>query len=51
VELPTTLKAIGIKKEDLLAVAKSATQTVEIPRNPLTIKYEDLLAIAEKVYE
>lgn len=36
--LPTTPKAIGIKKEGLSAVAKSAAETCEVPGNPRTTK-------------
>lgn len=51
IELPTNLKSIGVRREDLPAIAKSATQKVDIEGNPRIIKYEDLLEIAEQVYE
>jgi alcohol dehydrogenase class IV len=50
-EMPTTLKQIGVKKEDLPKIARNATQKVDIEGNPRTITYDDLLRIVEQVYE
>jgi alcohol dehydrogenase class IV len=50
-DLPTNLKSIGIRKEDIQKIAKSATQKIDIEGNPRKIEYKNLLKIVEKVYE
>jgi alcohol dehydrogenase class IV len=49
--LPTNLSSVGVKKEDLPAIAKNATQKVDIEGNPRQIGYDDLLKMIERIYE
>jgi alcohol dehydrogenase class IV len=49
-DLPNNLKSVGIKKEHVSAIAKKASQKVDIEGNPRPIKYENLLKITNQVY-
>jgi len=50
-DMPRTLKELGIKREEIPEIAKRAIETVEIPGNPRKVTYEDLVRIAEDAYE
>lgn len=50
VEIPKTLAEIGVKEEDLPALAKAAMEDVCTGGNPRPCTYEDVLAIFTKAY-
>ena len=50
VGIPQKLHEIGVKQEDLAALAKSAAADVCTPGNPCDITEADLLALYEKAY-
>jgi len=51
VGLPTSLEAVGVKKEDLPAVAERATWNVSVDSNPRPINYDVFLDILNKAYK
>lgn len=51
VGIPKTLKEIGVKKEDLQALAESAHADACFPGNPKDASVADLKALYEKIYE
>ncbi|MBN1836684.1 MAG: iron-containing alcohol dehydrogenase [Spirochaetales bacterium] len=51
VELPRSLKAVGVKKEDLPAIAERATWNVSVDSNPRPLTLEVFLDILNKAYE
>ncbi len=50
VEVPTSLKALGVKEEDLPAVAERATWNVSVDSNPRLLTYDVFLDILKKAY-
>jgi alcohol dehydrogenase class IV len=50
VEVPTSLEAIGVKKEDLPAIADRATWNVSVDSNPRPLSREVFLDILNKAY-
>jgi alcohol dehydrogenase class IV len=50
VEVPTSLQALGVKKEDLPAIADRATWNVSVDSNPRTLTREVFLDILSKAY-
>ena len=51
VEVPTSLEAVGVKKEDLPAVAERATWNVSVESNPRPVNYDVFLDILGDAYE
>jgi choline dehydrogenase len=51
VEVPTSLEAVGVKKEDLPAVAERATWNVSVESNPRPVNYDVFLDILNKAYK
>jgi alcohol dehydrogenase class IV len=51
VGLPTSLEAVGVKKEDLPAVAERATWNVSVDSNPRPVNYEVFLDLLNKAYK
>ncbi len=51
VELPTSLKTLGVKEEDLKRVAERATWNVSVESNPRTLNQEVFLDILKKAYQ
>ena len=51
VELPTSLEALGVKKEDLPAIAERATWNVSVDSNPRPLSLEVFLDILNKAYK
>ncbi|MFX0067878.1 MAG: iron-containing alcohol dehydrogenase [Promethearchaeota archaeon] len=49
-DLPTSLKDIGVRKDDLPKIAKMAMETAEIPGNPRMVAEANLLDILRKAY-
>lgn len=49
--LPTTLKEVGVKREDFQRIAKAAVNDGAIITNPKEAEYEDIIRILEKAYE
>jgi len=49
--VPTSLEAVGVKKEDLPAVAERATWNVSVDSNPRPVTYEVFLDILNKAYK
>lgn len=49
--LPTNLKSVGVKEEDLPIVAEKAAKTLEIVGNPRAMNYEQALMIAQQAYD
>ena len=50
VGIPHTLKEIGVKEEDLEALAQAAMEDVCTGGNPRTCKYEEVLEVYKKAY-
>jgi alcohol dehydrogenase class IV len=50
-ELPTSLKELGVAEEDLPKIAERATWNISVNSNPRPLKYDDFLRIAKKAYE
>jgi alcohol dehydrogenase len=50
-EVPTSLEAVGVKKEDLPAVAERATWNVSVDSNPRPLSYDVFLDILNKAYQ
>lgn len=50
VELPRSLKELGVKEEDLEAVAERATWNVSFESNPRALSYEVFMDILKKAY-
>jgi alcohol dehydrogenase class IV len=51
VGLPTSLEAVGVKKEDLQAIAERATWNVSVDSNPRALSLEVFLDILGKAYK
>jgi choline dehydrogenase len=51
VQVPTSLKAVGVKKEDLPAIAERATWNVSVDSNPRPLNKDVFLDILNKAYE
>lgn len=51
VEVPTSLEALGVKKDDLQAVAERATWNVSVESNPRPVTYDVFLEILNKAYK
>ena len=51
VEVPTSLEAVGVKKEDLPAVAERAAWNVSVESNPRPVNYDVFLDILNKAYK
>lgn len=51
VELPTSLKALGVKEEDLKAIAERAGWNVSVGSNPRVLTYEVFLDVLKKAYQ
>lgn len=49
--VPRSLEAVGVKKEDLPAVAERATWNVSVESNPRPVNYEVFLDILNKAYK
>ena len=50
-ELPTSLKACGVKEEDLEAIAERAAWNVSLESNPRPLTYDVFLDILKKAYQ
>ena len=50
-EMPTSLEALGVKREDLPAIAERATWNVSMESNPRPVSYEVFLDILNKAYK
>jgi len=51
VELPTSLESLGVKKEDLPAIAERATWNVSVDSNPRPVSHDVFLDILNKAYK
>ena len=51
VELPRSLESLGVKKEDLPAIAERATWNVSVESNPRVLTLEVFKDILEKAYK
>jgi choline dehydrogenase len=51
VGLPTSLEAVGVKKEDLPAVAERATWNVSVDSNPRPVNYDVFMELLNKAYK
>jgi alcohol dehydrogenase class IV len=50
VDLPSSLRELGVDEADLPTIARNATETIEIHDNPREADAEDLLGIARDAY-
>ena len=50
VDLPTSLKELGVKEEDLERVAERAMWNVSVESNPRTLNHEVFIDILKKAY-
>ena len=51
VELPTSLKELGVKEEDLKAIAERASWNVSVGSNPRVVNQEVFLDMLKKAYQ
>ncbi len=51
VELPTGLKELGVKQEDLKAIAERASWNVSVGSNPRVVNQEVFLDMLKKAYQ
>jgi len=51
VEVPTSLEALGVKKDDLPAIADRATWNVSVDSNPRPLSHDVFLDILNKAYK